>query len=156
MKNSFLLLALLPLLFSCGGESKKNTSEESYTLADQTAPAADSTTGANLSAVARQPQIDTNVTKIGTAPTGGAVAAGAKLMAGADCASCHRENEKLLGPAYQAVAQKYPATEANVQMLAQKIIQGGKGNWGDIAMTPHPGLAEKDAAEMVRYILSLK
>ncbi|WP_205711176.1 c-type cytochrome [Hymenobacter sp. HDW8] len=117
---------------------------------------ADSTTGANMSAVARQPQVDTNVTKIGTTPTGGALAKGAKLMEGSDCATCHRVNEKLLGPSYQAVAQKYPATEANIKMLGGKIITGGKGNWGDIAMTPHPAISVADAEEMARYILTLK
>ncbi len=40
-------------------------------------------------------------------------------------------------------------------MLANKIISGGSGIWGAQAMTPHPELAESDAREMVRYILSL-
>ncbi|MBG8553969.1 c-type cytochrome [Hymenobacter guriensis] len=156
MKNAFLLLTLCAALASCSSESDKPAAKESYTLADETVPAQDSTTGANISAVARQPQVDTNATKIGTAPTGGAVAGGAKLIQSADCASCHREAEKLLGPAYKDVAAKYPATEANVSMLAKKIITGGSGNWGDVAMTPHSGLSQKDAEEMTRYILSLK
>ncbi|QJX49271.1 c-type cytochrome [Hymenobacter taeanensis] len=109
-----------------------------------------------MTAVAHQPQVDTSANKIGTSPRGGAVAMGAKLMEGADCASCHRVDEKLLGPAYTAVAAKYPATDANIAMLANKIITGGKGNWGDIAMTPHPGLSVDDAKEMTRYILNLK
>jgi cytochrome c len=157
MKKALLLLSCCAALAACGSESNKPAAKESYTLADQPDPlATDSTTGANVSAVAHQPQVDTNVTKIGTAPTGGAVSNGAKLIAGSDCTGCHRENDKLLGPAYQAVAQKYPATDANVAMLAGKIISGGKGNWGDIAMTPHPDLPKAQAEEMVRYILSLK
>lgn len=155
MKKVFLLLSFCTGLAACNPDKPKT--QEKYTLAEPDYNLAnDSTTGANVTAVARQPQVDTNVTKIGTAPTGGAVATGAKLMEGADCASCHRENEKLLGPAYKAVAQKYPATDANVKMLATKIISGGKGNWGDIAMTPHPNISEADAQEMTRYILSLK
>ncbi|OON67076.1 c-type cytochrome [Hymenobacter sp. CRA2] len=158
MKKALLLLSCCALFTACSSEPDKSAAQESYTLADQPDPmaAADSTTGANVSAVAHQPQVDTSVTKIGTAPTGGAVGAGAKLIAGSDCTGCHRENDKLLGPAYQAVAQKYPANEANVTMLANKIISGGKGNWGDIAMTPHPDLPKAQAEEMVRYILSLK
>jgi cytochrome c len=77
-------------------------------------------------------------------------------MASSDCASCHRERDKLLGPAYVAVAQKYPATPANITMLANKVIKGGSGHWGDIAMTPHPGLSESDSKEIISYILSLK
>ncbi|QKG54607.1 c-type cytochrome [Hymenobacter sp. BRD67] len=101
-------------------------------------------------------QVDTASTKIGTTPTGTPAAKGAKLLAAADCASCHRERDKLLGPAYTAVAQKYPATPANVSMLATKIMKGGMGHWGDVPMTPHPGLSKSDAQEMVRYILALK
>ncbi|MBC6610985.1 c-type cytochrome [Hymenobacter sp. BT507] len=112
--------------------------------------------GADVSAEARQPQVDTDVTKIGTEPAGGAVAAGAKLIENSDCTTCHRLNEKIIGPAYEAVAEKYPDTDANVTMLAKKVISGGSGNWGQIAMTPHPNLSEKDAEAMVRYILSLK
>ncbi|WBA43675.1 c-type cytochrome [Hymenobacter canadensis] len=157
MKKAFLLLASGSFLLACGSDNTSTTkAKEDYTLADESAPAQDSTTGANLSAVARQPQVDTSVTKIGTAPTGGAVAVGAKLMEGSDCASCHRENEKLIGPGYREIAAKYPATAANITMLAGKIIKGGKGNWGEIPMTPHPALSQKDAEEMTRYILALK
>ncbi|MBC8082929.1 MAG: c-type cytochrome [Hymenobacter sp.] len=100
--------------------------------------------------------MDTSVTKLGTERTGGLVAGGAKLIAGSTCLGCHKEKEKLVGPAYTAVAAKYPANEANVAMLANKIIQGGKGNWGEIPMTPHPQIPVADAQEMVKYILSLK
>jgi cytochrome c len=41
-------------------------------------------------------------------------------------------------------------------MLAAKIISGGKGNWGNISMTPHPELSMDDAKAMVQYILLLK
>ena len=109
-----------------------------------------------MSAVAHQPQIDTSVTKIGTEHTGGLVAKGAKLITSSDCTACHKERDKLVGPAYTAVAAKYPSNEKNITFLANKIIQGGKGNWGEIPMSPHPGLALADAKEMATYILSLK
>ncbi|RZK30086.1 MAG: c-type cytochrome [Hymenobacter sp.] len=116
----------------------------------------DSASATKLTAVDNQMQVDTNASKIGTAPVGKPAGKGAQLVAASDCGSCHRENEKLLGPAYHAVALKYPDTPANVAMLSQHIINGGAGHWGDIAMTPHPGLSESDAKEMVRYVLSLK
>ena len=156
MKKTLLLLGFCAAFASCSSDSNK-ASQEKYTLAEpEETLYTDSSTSANVSAVARQPQVDTSVSKIGTEPTGGAVATGAKLIEGSDCTTCHRVNEKLLGPAYQAVAQKYPATEANITMLGGKIISGGKGNWGDIAMTPHPGLSKADAEEMARYILTLR
>ncbi|UOR05086.1 c-type cytochrome [Hymenobacter aerilatus] len=157
MKNMFLLLLCGTTLLACNSGSDTAKDKPEYTLADDT-PAldTDSTTGADVTAQSHQPQIDTDVNKIGTTPTGGAVAAGAKLIEGSDCTSCHRQDMKLVGPAYAAVAEKYEATDANVSMLAKKVINGGKGNWGEIPMTPHPNLSEKDSEAMVRYILSLK
>ncbi|MBF9237610.1 c-type cytochrome [Hymenobacter sp. BT683] len=111
-----------------------------------------------MKAVAQQPQIDTSVSKIGTEHPGGvaAVPTGATLLAASDCASCHKMNDKVIGPAYVAIAQKYPNTEANATMLAGKIIHGGSGNWGAVPMTPHAGISADDAQAMAKYILSLR
>lgn len=79
---------------------------------------------------------------------------GKTLVEGADCLSCHKVDVKLVGPSYQEVAAKY--SEADVELLAQKIIDGSKGVWGDIPMTPHAGLSKENAQKMVKYILSLK
>ncbi|KYH03722.1 MULTISPECIES: c-type cytochrome [Chryseobacterium] len=79
---------------------------------------------------------------------------GLTLIKRADCLACHKIDAKLIGPSYQDVAVKY--TEKDIDQLAQKIIDGGKGNWGDIPMTPHEGLSKDDAQQMVKYILSLK
>jgi len=79
---------------------------------------------------------------------------GLSLIEGADCLSCHKMDEKLIGPSYKDVAAKY--TEADIDMLADKIIEGGKGNWGDIPMTPHAEMSKENAKSMVKYILSLK
>jgi cytochrome c len=81
---------------------------------------------------------------------------GLALVASNDCLTCHKVDEKVTGPAYRDVANKYDNTDANVKMLAGKIIKGGSGNWGNVAMTPHPALAEADAEQMVKYILLLK
>lgn len=157
MKNPIFFLAVGVLLAACGSEPKSNRANEpSMQAASSEELNNDSTSASNLSAVAHQPQIDTNVTKIGTDHSGGIVAKGAKLITSSDCTSCHKERERLVGPAYTAVAEKYPSTDANITKLANKIIQGGKGNWGEIPMTPHPDLAVADAKEMAKYILSLK
>ena len=79
---------------------------------------------------------------------------GADLIAAGDCLSCHKVDEKIVGPSYKDVAEKY--TIADTDMLAKTIINGGQGHWGEIPMTPHPDLKLEDAKEMVKYILSLK
>lgn len=79
---------------------------------------------------------------------------GLALIEGADCLTCHKIETRVVGPSYQEVAEKY--TEADMDMLATKIIDGGKGNWGEIPMTPHAGMSRENAIKMVEYILTLK
>lgn len=81
---------------------------------------------------------------------------GLALVAGSDCLTCHKVDEKVIGPSYRDVANKYENTEANVKMLAEKIIKGGTGVWGEVAMTAHPAVTQADAEQMVKYILLLK
>lgn len=81
---------------------------------------------------------------------------GLALIAASDCLTCHKVDEKIIGPTYRDVANKYENTEVNVKMLAGKVIQGGAGVWGDVAMTPHPNVSQADAEQMVKYILLLK
>ncbi len=142
MKKVFLILSICAVISACGGGSKSGST--------------DSTAAANQTAKASETSVDTNANKIGTEDSGAAVAPGAKLIAAADCSTCHKVHEKVIGPAFADVAAKYPPTESNIDSLAAKIIRGGKGHWGDIPMAAHPTLAVNDAKEMVKYILSLK
>lgn len=81
---------------------------------------------------------------------------GLEKVKGSDCTGCHQVDRKLIGPAYADVAAKYENTEANVTMLAKKVIAGGVGVWGEIPMAAHPNLTEEDATDMVRYVLLLR
>ena len=79
---------------------------------------------------------------------------GLALIEGTDCLTCHKVDARLVGPSYQEVADKY--TDGDIEMLASKIIDGGKGNWGEIPMTPHAGMSKENAKKMVEYIMTLK
>lgn len=81
---------------------------------------------------------------------------GEKLIASADCIGCHNKTQKVIGPAYVDIAAKYPSNEENINKLADVVIAGSKGTWGDLPMTPHPNLSKDDAKQMVTWILSLK
>ena len=81
---------------------------------------------------------------------------GLELIGKNDCLTCHKANEKNIGPAYKDVAAKYENNDENVKMLAEKIIKGGSGVWGAIPMTPHPAIKQEDAEAMVKYVLLLK
>jgi cytochrome c len=80
---------------------------------------------------------------------------GQALVDASDCKTCHHQTNKIVGPPHAEVAKKYEFTKANVSMLADKIINGGSGNWGDIPMTAHPDLSKADAEKMAMYVLSL-
>lgn len=84
-----------------------------------------------------------------------AYAEGKELIFNSDCKTCHNEKVQTIGPAYQAVAEKYEFTEDNVAMLASKVQQGGSGVWGEAVMNAHPDLSDEDAQKMIRYIMSL-
>ncbi|MDO7875854.1 c-type cytochrome [Hymenobacter sp. ASUV-10] len=162
MKTNFLsLLSLLALLTACDtGYKPDGPDVASAERAAASAPNAlnqDSAANAKKAAVTHQEQVDTANTHIGTTPTGvPAGGQGAQLVAKSDCASCHRETDKLIGPGYKEIAGRYPNTPANVALLGSKIIGGGSGSWGSIPMTPHPSISESDAREMAKYILALK
>ena len=79
---------------------------------------------------------------------------GEDLIEKSSCLTCHKEDSKLIGPSYKEIAAKY--TEADIDKLADKIINGGSGVWGDVMMSPHPGMDKENAKKMVKYILTLK
>lgn len=81
---------------------------------------------------------------------------GLTLIAQSDCLTCHKVEDRIVGPSYSEVAAKYPANDSTYNYLARKIIQGGKGVWGEVAMSPHPDLSEDDARQMAKYVMSLK
>lgn len=77
------------------------------------------------------------------------------LVRASDCKTCHHVTNKIIGPSHTDVARKYEFTTANVKMLAERIIKGSSGVWGEIPMTAHPDLSQEDAEKMARYVLSL-
>lgn len=87
-------------------------------------------------------------------------APGLALIENSDCHVCHNAELKTVGPSYRSIAERYDSTSENVSMLAQKIIEGGQGNWtdevGTAVMTPHPDMDPEDARQMASYILGLR
>ena len=127
MKKYSIIIALLAIMTACGNNNDKSA-------APAPAPA---TVGTDLSA---NPDYQK----------------GLELIAKSDCLTCHKVNEKLIGPAYKDVAKKYEATDENIALLASKVIKGGSGVWSAVPMTPHATLSEADAKQMVKYVLLLR
>lgn len=80
---------------------------------------------------------------------------GKSLVEGSDCLGCHKLDERMIGPSYKEVAAKYENTPENVEMLADKIIKGSSGVWGDVPMPAHR-FSKENAKFMAQYILSSK
>ncbi len=81
---------------------------------------------------------------------------GEVLINYSDCYICHKVEQRSAGPAFQDIAKRYPANKVYIEMLAHKVIIGGRGSWGYPIMDPHPELTLEDAKMMVTYILSMK
>ena len=60
-----------------------------------------------------------------------------------------------IGPSYLDVAKKYNGDLKQKEVIAQRIINGSVGLWGEHAMSAHPDLSPRDAGMMVDYIMSL-
>ena len=80
---------------------------------------------------------------------------GKNLIEKSDCKACHFVDKKSIGPSFQDIALKYKPTTANIALLSDKVIKGGSGVWGEVAMAPHPDIGLPEAKQIVQYILSL-
>lgn len=150
MKKVLFVFAVAAALYACGGSATEGTTPVSTNEENK-----NSQIGGEAPA-ATTPAADTAAKPAEAAPAAAAAGNGKELIAKSDCLTCHKEDTKVIGPAYKDVAKKYEATDANVKLLAGKIIAGGQGVWGEIPMSPHPQVSQADAETMVRYILSLK
>jgi cytochrome c len=83
-----------------------------------------------------------------------AAVASADLAKSKNCVACHHVERKMVGPAYKAVAARYANDDAAVKALSEKVIKGGGGNWGPMAMPPQPGVSPEEAEALVKWILS--
>ena len=109
--------------------------------------------GSSFSALSQTPKATAAKKQVATAQE---IQEGKALISKSDCMACHTLDKKVVGPSYLEVAKKYPMTEANVNLLATKVIKGGSGVWGQIPMSPHATLSSADSKKMIKYVLSLK
>jgi cytochrome c len=138
-KRLIIILCVSFLVAGCGGNSTNQKSSADSGLADSAA-------GTKTPDSARE---NSNTVSIMTSTDEGAA-----LIVKNDCRNCHKEREKLIGPAFSEIAKRYG--HYDIDSLAAKIIKGGSGHWGDASMSPHPSLSITDASAIVRFILKYK
>ena len=70
------------------------------------------------------------------------------------CLGCHGIDKKIVGPSYKDVAAKYVGQNVT-DSLAEKVIKGGGGVWGQMPMPPN-AVSPDEAKKLVTWILGLK
>jgi cytochrome c len=77
-----------------------------------------------------------------------------QLARDSGCLSCHSAKEKIVGPAFSAVAAKYKGESDAVPQLMQSVKNGSKGTWGRIPMPGHSSIADEDVKRLVTWVLT--
>src|SRR5688572_28287594 len=107
MKNILALAFILLFFISCGGDDSKKTEKD--TTANEAAEAD----------ITKHPDYQK----------------GLELASKSDCFTCHAIEDKLTGPSYREIANKYASMpDTIISHLAGKVITGGAGVWGEIIM----------------------
>lgn len=83
-------------------------------------------------------------------------AATQQLAKDSGCLSCHALTEKVVGPAYSSVAEKYSGQSDAAASLVQSIQYGSKGKWGRIPMPAHASLSSEDLNKLARWVLTIQ
>ena len=72
-----------------------------------------------------------------------------------NCTTCHGLNKKIVGPGYNEIAAKRGSEKGAEAILAGKIKNGSKGEWGQVPMPPN-NVTEAEAATLAKWVLSIK
>jgi cytochrome c len=83
-------------------------------------------------------------------------AAEAAFAKSKNCLACHAVDKKVVGPAFQAVAQKYRQDPGAAERLALKVRLGGNGVWGVVYMPANAQVSPEESKRLVAWVLSLK
>jgi cytochrome c len=80
----------------------------------------------------------------------------AALANAARCGMCHHDTQAMLGPSWQAIAERYAGEEGAADLLAQRVREGSQGIWGEAMMMPttREQLDDAELARVIDWILS--
>jgi len=74
------------------------------------------------------------------------------LISSSNCFTCHSAKDKLIGPSFKVIADKYSLLHKNKSYLSQKISNGSKGVWGGEIMPAKPNLEKEDIEQILDWI----
>ena len=87
-------------------------------------------------------------------PTVAVPKSGLQSARAAACTACHGVTEKLVGPSFREIADRYAGNGAAESTLVAKVRAGGGGNWGAVPMPAQAQLQDADARSLVQWILA--
>ena len=73
-----------------------------------------------------------------------------------NCMACHAVDKKVVGPSYKEVAAKYKGQKDIEAKLADKIMKGGVGAWGQVPMPANPQVSADEAKKLAKWVLETK
>lgn len=74
------------------------------------------------------------------------------IMASSNCFTCHKAKDKLIGPSFEEIANRYKPTPENKQYLTQKIRMGTTAVWGEEIMPAQPELETDKISQILDWI----
>ena len=79
-----------------------------------------------------------------------------ELARSKNCVACHHVEQKIIGPSFKAIAERYAKDDTALAKLSAKVIAGGGGSWGDTPMPAQASVTPAEAETLVKWILSLQ
>ena len=73
-----------------------------------------------------------------------------------NCLACHATDKKVVGPSYKDVAAKYAGQKDAADKLAEKIMKGSSGVWGQVPMPANPQVNAAEAKQLATWVLTQK
>lgn len=75
-------------------------------------------------------------------------------MGSSNCFSCHAAKDRLIGPSFSEISNKYRHDPIQQDNLLHKIKSGSSGIWGNQKMPAHPNLESEKVKEAIKWILN--
>lgn len=86
-------------------------------------------------------------------PTSSAKAPAA-IAKDANCLACHGVDQKLVGPSFREVAQRYKDNKTAAELLSGRVRNGAQGTWGPVPMPGNPTLQDGEIRSVIEWILA--
>jgi S-disulfanyl-L-cysteine oxidoreductase SoxD len=75
------------------------------------------------------------------------------LLKKAACTTCHGVNERIVGPSFREVSQRYAGRSEASEQLTTRVRRGGAGSWGAVPMPPQLQVSDAELRAIIGWIL---